>query len=257
MQQKEIAMNKITDRIVLITILFLLFTLWITYLSKNPLLSIIISSALCIIIGILIRPRKKKTVIKADEYLPKLCAMSNKDLGDMIIKVISKDIHPKISPKGLITADGKMLILPLLKMREITADEICKLSESAKRLSYKKLILITYSHDKTGYEKIKPYLSTPVEFLGIDKVLNALEKCNDLPEINKKQVVKQKFSILFKSATKRKNGKYFLISGLSTAFLSVFTPLTLYYLIFSTIMLTASICCFLKKKERTPSVLNT
>lgn len=250
-------MNKITDRIVLITILFLLFTLWITYLSKNPLLAIIISAVLCLVIGILIRPRKKKPIIKADEYLPKLCAMSNKDISDMIIKVISSDIHPKISPKGLITADGKMLILPLLKMREITADEICKLSESAKRLSYKKLVLITYSYDKTGYEKIKPYLSTPVEFLGIDKVLNALEKCNYLPEINKKQAVKQKFSILFRSATKRKNGKYFLISGLSTAFLSVFTPLTLYYLIFSTIMLIASIFCFLKKKERTPSVLNT
>ena len=141
-------------------------------------------------------------------------------------------------------------------MRDISADEICKLSESAKRLRYKKLVLVVHSYDKIGYLKIKPYLSVQVEFLGIDKVLTALEKSNELPEVKEQKVRKQKFITLFHSATKRKNGKYFFLTGISMAFLSVFTPLTLYYLIFSTFMLVTSLCCFLKKKENTPSILN-
>lgn len=249
-------MNKIADRIFLITILFILFTLWITYLSKNIILALILASILCLVIGLLIRPRKIKTSLKVDEYLPKLCVMTNKELSDILLKVISKDIHPKVSPKGLITADNKMLIFPMLKMREITADEICKLSESAKRLNYNKIVLIVARYDKAGYDKIKPYLATTVEFLDIEKVLFALQKQALLPEINHKKKVKQRFITLFKNATKRKNGKYFLLTGLSTAFLSIFTPLTLYYLIFSTLMLATSICCYLKKSEQTPSVLN-
>lgn len=249
-------MNRILDRLILVSILFLLFVLWITYLTKNPITAIIVSILLCLVIGILIRPRKKRTIVRADAYLPKLCAMTNKQISDMIIKVITKSINPKISPKGLISADNKTLILPMIKMRDITADEICKISESAKRLSYKKLILVVNSYDNVGFLKIKPYLSIDVDFLGIDKVLSALEKQNELPEIKNQKIKRQKLLTMFHSATKRKNGKYFLLTGLSMAFLSIFTPLTLYYLIFSTFMLITSIFCFLKKKEVTPSILN-
>ena len=248
-------MNKVFDRLMLISILFLIFVLWITYLTKNPLIAIIVSIMLCLVIGIIIRPRKKRTAIHVDAYLPKLSAMTNKQLSEMIIKVLSKEINPKISPQGLISAKDKMLILPMVKMREITPDEICKLSESAKRLCYKKLILVVNSYDKVGYAKIRPYLSVDVEFLGIDKILALLEKSNELPEIQSQKAKRQKLVTFFHSATKRKNGKYFLLTGISMAFLSIFTPLTLYYLIFSSFMLITSMCCYLKKKEITPSIL--
>ena len=141
-------------------------------------------------------------------------------------------------------------------MRDVTADEICKISESAKRLSYKKLVLVINSYDKIGYLKIKPYLSVPVEFLEIEKVLLALEKTDGLPEIATQKPRKQKLITMFHTFAKRKNGKYFFLTGISMAFLSMFTPLTLYYLLFSTLMLVMSMCCFFKKKESTPSILN-
>ncbi len=253
--QTEVTM-KLTDRIALISILFILFTLWITYLSKNLIVAVTVSAFMCLIIGVLLHPRRKKSSIKTEDYLPKLCTMAKRELSEMIIKAISTDFHPKLTANGLIILDEKALVLPLLKMREISADEICKLSESVKKLSYKKLVLVLDKYDKHGFDLIKPYLHIPTEIIGIDKVLLSLEKKDSLPKVlSQKKPTKKKFLILYKNATQRKNGKYFLLTGLSTAFLSVFTPLTLYYLIFSSFSLISAIICYTKKKESVPSII--
>ena len=84
-------MNKIFDRLILISILFLLFLLWLTYLTKNPTIAVIVSFLLCLVIGILIRPQKKQPKLNFDTYLPKLSAMTTKQISELLLKVLSKD----------------------------------------------------------------------------------------------------------------------------------------------------------------------
>ncbi len=248
-------MARIIDRLVLILILFIIFTLWLTYLTENAFLSICISALLCVLIAILIRPKNKKVKINAENYIPKLSTMRYKEISNLIYGTISEENNPKINEKGLITLNEKTVLIPIVRMSEITADEVCKLSEKIKKAGYSKLILVVAYYDKIGCDKIKPYLAIPVEFLRIEDVLLSLQSKDKLPKIEGKAIVKRKFKMLFSSALKRQNGKYFLFSGLMMAFLSVFTPLTLYYLVFCTFTLGFAFLCFIKKKEKTPSVL--
>lgn len=248
-------MSKLIDRIVLISIIFIISILWLTYLSKSVTLSIGLSALLCIIVAILIKPREKNKKIKAEDYVPKLSAMKSSELNNLILSVLSDKCAPKITSNNLIVINENELVLPIIRISEVSVDEIRRLSEKTKKKGFQKLILVIASYDKINFAKISPYLATPVEFISFDNVICALNKINALPPLNKAKIKKQKYRELFASALKRKNGKYFLFSGLTMAFLAVFTPLTLYYLIFSTLTLVLAVLCFLKKAEKNPSLL--
>lgn len=248
-------MAKIIDRIIFVSLLFIIFTLWIIFLSKDVALAICISVGLCIIITILIKPKTPKVKIKAEEYIPKLSSMSKTELNNLILGVLSEKCNPKINEKNLLIINENQLILPIIRMSEISVDEIRRLSNSTQKLGYTKLILVIGTYDKVNFPKIIPYLSVPVEILSVDNLIVSLNKINALPQINKKLVKKQKWKELFAKTLRRKNGKFFLFSGLTMAFLSVFTPLTFYYLTFSTVTLILAGLCLLKKTEQPSSVL--
>lgn len=242
-------MAKLIDRIALICILFVIFLLWLTYLTGKFVLSLTISFTLCALISILIRPKKNKKTINVESYLPKFATMTKSEINDLLFSVLPDKSEIKVNKNNFIQLKTGEVIIPKIRMTEISADEICKISEQSKRMNYSKIILLVAKYDKTNFEKIKPYLSVPVEILKIENVLESLQNENNLPKLKEESKAKRKFNQAFSSAIKRKNAKYFLVSGISMAFLSIFTPLKLYYLLFATITLILSLLCFIKKHE--------
>lgn len=243
-------MAKIIDRVALVGIVFLTFFLWSVYVIKNLVLGILISLMLTLSLSILIKPKER---FQPDKYVVKLTTLPLSTLNALLLKVLNPSINANLDNRGFVSTADYTLILPLLKFSSVTADELYKKSQFCLRLGYAKLILILNEYDVVGYEKILPYLPCKTEIVSSKVFIQSLKKTDLLPDVpnNKKQ--RPKLSTLKNNILSRKCAKYYLLSGFTMGFLSFFTPLTLYYLVFCTISLTLGALCLLKRKEKKPS----
>ncbi len=241
-------MVKIIDRIVLFAILFVIFTLWSTYIIGNIYLGVCLSLIFVLIFGLLTKSNKKEK-FHSSSYIPKLTTLSFNEQNDLFIKIISPELHPRKSNYGLIKIGEDGLFLPCLRFQQLSADEIYRKVVFANRNGYKKLYLLTNDYDTVAFEKIKQFLPISVLVIKTDEAVNALKQENALPSlpINKKN--KPKLKAILNSSFKRKNAKYFLLSGISLGFFAFFTPMKLYYLIFCTLSLSAGALCLFKKND--------
>ena len=244
-------MAKIIDRVALIGIIFLTFFLWSVYLTKNIVLGCLLSLMLTLLLSVLVKPKEK---FIPDEYIVKLTTMPLKTLNTLLLKVLNPSMVAKYDENGFISTGDHTLILPNLKHSKLTADEIYALSIQTVQKGYAKLILILNDYDEIGYQKLLPYFHCQVDIIQSKTFINALKKTDLLPTLPTNVKKKPKLNAIIKRAFDRKNAKYFLFSGLTMAFLVLFTPLTLYYLIFCTISLTCAILCLLKRREKKPSI---
>ena len=244
-------MAKIIDNVILNTLLFAIFTVWATYLTKNLFIGMSISLIIVLIIAILIKP-KKKAKINPDDYVAKLVTTPLHKQIDLFFSILSPNVSPVLK-KGNVTINSDTLFMPYLKFAKINADEIYGKARKAKFSGFKKLILVVNEYDEKDYQKIKQYLPISVELIDVRCAIYALDKANLLPDVPNNKAERPKLSVLFKSAIGRKNFKYFLLSGLSLALLSVLTPLKLYYLTFCTISLSLAILCIIKRKTQKPT----
>lgn len=245
-------MAKIIDNVILNTLLFAIFTVWATYLTQNLTYGILISAILVLLLAILTKPNNDKK-INPDGYIPKFVTMTNQQLNELIFATLTPQTSPVIK-RGNVILNSNTLLLPHLKFSKISADDIYGKARKAKFSGFKKLILLVNEYDETAFDKIKQYLPVQVEILDVRSLILSLDKANLLPSIPlSTKKVKPKFTALLKTAVKRKNFKYFLLSGLSLLLLSFVTPLKLYYLTFSTISLSFAILCVLKRKAKKTS----
>lgn len=245
-------MPKIIDRIILITILFVIFTLWSTYITQNFFIGISISAILMMIFGLFLKPNKK---IKFNplNYVNKLTSLSFREQNELFIKAISPRLNPQKDKNGLIKVNETELFLPHLRFSKLPAGEIFRKSLFAQKRGYTKLLLLNNGYDESAFNQIKPYLPIPTELISTTDAIVSLGKLNLLPEIPKSQKKKPAIKEIFKSAFNKRNAKYFLLSGFSLGFLAIFTPLKLYYLCFCTVSLSFSALCFFRKTKKQSS----
>jgi len=96
--------------------------------------------------------------------------------------------------------------------------------------------------------------SLPVEFIFVNsaKIRDFLTKQNLVSSVvipskkRKKRPFKEALSAIAETIFKRDRAKYYLLTGVSLAFLAIFTPLKIYYAIFAALTLTFSLVCIIK-----------
>lgn len=239
------------DILVINTIGIALVLLWMSYFVNSFVEALFISILIFIVLRtlalhILNRFHIKKN-ISVWEMSQTLAIMGVEKVCDLLFATVPTIYNPTIDNNCLIFErnNKKILVYPNFKFSNVTGDELVKIWRYAKskdidiiwslaRLHQRSVILLAQSLD--------------MEFLfpSAKKLHKFLVSQNAMPEKNfdhKKTKTKINIRESLSNVFIKKRAKLFLFSGLSLALFSIFTPLTIYYLIMATIALALSVTC--------------
>ncbi len=241
------------DRVLISILGFVIIFIWVNYFIDGFTVSIFISFLIflgvrAIFLHIFNRYLRLKN-ITVWEMSQSFAIMGAEETCKHFMQLIPENYQPRIIDNYIIFEKNhsNILIYPIFKTVAVSTEEFLKMW----RLSQKNNVKTIWMLARERYRNIIT-LSNSLDgnffFFSAKKIHTFLVNHNALPEKNfsrKKTKDKVKFSFLALSEIfVKRRAKYFLFSGTILAILSFFVPLTLYYLIMSTIMFGMSIACF-------------
>ena len=141
------------------------------------------------------------------------------------------------------------LVFANFKFSPCSMDDIAKFYRTAKELNIAKVLVLSRLNPR-NVVLFANSLDVETEFVSSHKVRKFLIKQNrlpeDLPKKEKKTPVDKREII--RSVFVRKRAKYFLISGITLAFLSLIGPMKIYYAVVSVICLAFALACLFREK---------
>lgn len=250
-------MNKL-DRIIATVIFLFLISLWLNRLLSDIISSIFIAVLICfaartIFLHITNRHGDKKT-ITCQEMLQCFALMGSDGVNEHLLPLFPESAKAEITSGYIFFTreNEKEILFACYRFSPASAEEIAKVYRFAKENGIKKVTLLSRPMQRQVLLLAK---SLPLDFTYIEprKVHKFLAKHNALPvkEFSfKKKREKGKGFSLFKETLSniftKKRAALFLISGISLGVLSIFTHLTVYYLVMASISLILAAICFFR-----------
>lgn len=245
-------MRRITDRIFLSILIFILILCWSLYLTRSFWQSAVIGVAATVLINLIwlsvsARLAKNKTMSRS-ELFRLLAVMGIEESTMLLYNTLPADMRSELSPPAFII-NGDTLVYNNLKFSPTNEEDIAKMYRICKAKSLIKAVFVAARTDRK--------LMTFAAYLGIstffpDKIYvkrylvrhNALPKA---PDSVKVKIPRIKLKELFLTVFDRRKAKYYIFSGIMLLLMSMLTPLKLYYLIFASVpLLLAAISLFTK-----------
>lgn len=145
----------------------------------------------------------------------------------------------------------KILVFPNYKFSACSLDDVAKFYRKAKEESINKIWVLSRLNSRNVI-LFANNLDVEFVFHSSSEVRKFLATRNALPQIPKKHLAKKNTKKAnIKSALSdvfvKKRAKYFFLSAFSLAFLAIFTPLKIYYLILSVICIGMGIACLIRE----------
>lgn len=228
-------MVKKIDKVLLNILLFAFLFSLCRYITGRLSVSAISAVLLTVAINLTVKIFSGRKPENTEKFVLYLKNCDKRTKLELIARILPSKLEPVIFRDRIITADGKF-VFECYNYDPLGKDDFLKLLYSAYSEGAKQV----YFFGNPDTVELKSY---PFSIVSADVFFSQLKKNGLLPDA-KENPVKPGLKTVLKSALNRKNAKYFLFSGFVTALLGFFTPLKLYYLIFSGISLLLSVVSF-------------
>lgn len=256
----------IIDNIFIFILLFTLNLIWCLYFFAEPLWGVIVAVAISVIeivvYKLISRKKRAKNNIKLQElkriqqirdtfiYMPK------EIIVNFFFKLASTK-HTAIAKTSYVVVgqEQKVIVYPMFKIANLSADELIDIYNSVKEQSVKKIIVLCNTFEQDVLNVIKNFSIKTL-------VLDYMQTYNDLlkeysfyPEITQTQTgtAKYGFKQLLLLAFDKKKTRGYVVSALFIAFASVFVRYKIYYLIVASLLILMAIACqFSLKFNKSP-----
>ena len=235
---------------------FLLGFIWIRFFLKSLWLSILLSSLISICVIILLEAistkRAKITRLKIKEKEDAenmfLSLATSKNPIDFFHKLTTKK-HEATKKKSYILIkheDHNVLLYPYTSFAPITPDDITKILSTIQKEKYKKLVICCGDVSKETINFVKNF---DAEIILLDKFQTYSEiykfyDCFPKITLSYKRTKKESFKELLSFSFNRSRTKSYLLSALVLLFSSLFVQMSLYYAIFSSLLVIFAIISF-------------
>jgi len=245
-------MRKVTDKIILNLLLFVLILCWILYFTKSWWLSIGFGVFAAVLVnllwfGISTRFANAKTLSRA-ELFRLLSVMGSDESTALLFSTLPVDARSDFAPPFFVLNDDT-LVFNNIKFVPTTEEDIAKLYRACKARGFTKAILVARRTDRRLLA-FAASLGLSVRCPDPLTVKHYLYRHNALPEPPaplKIKLPKFKIKELFSVIFERRKAKYYIFSGVMLLLMSLITPLRLYYLIFASVPLIFALISFLSK----------
>ena len=192
--------------------------------------------------------------------MEELFAIMGTEQVEYFMNVTPPCFCPQKSDNGYIVTLNlvKTLLIPYFRFAPCSKEDIAKFYREAKKNGIKNIKVLSKLNNRQTVLFARE-LDVEFDFVSSKKVRKYLYNHNALPEVIKKSSEKKQTlkDFLKKSRTEwkefffgifiKKRAKYFLLSSISMAILSFFTPLKWYYVTVSAITLVCGITCLLRE----------
>lgn len=243
-------------------LIFLIAFVWLRFFLDKIWLAIVISSAITIVILLLslaaTRKNNQKKYLKQkekDEATDMFFSLANDKNYLTFFENLAKIRHPNISKKKsyiLITHQdqSKTILYPFLKFKPLSLDDVNLAYLESKKEKAQKLIICCSDFEKDLISSVKSF---PIEICIIDKFdtyLMLYKEYEFYPEITIKSSKERKLSFkeLMAYAFNRSKAKGYLIAAFFIFLTSFFVRISIYYCIFSSLLLFLALISYINPK---------
>lgn len=248
-------MGKVFDKIAFVLAVFIISFLWLDYLGLRTILNLGTSFlAIVLASGIMLHAKNRyedKLTITYQEMVTIFAIWGVPKTICRLVSTLPMDYKVKIEGGCiLIFAPIKRMYLIGYKFSPISADDIVKARRIALKYNFDKVYFVSRQPKREIFLLINS-LDITFEYVENRVLHKYLKLHNALPEkmvASKRRMQKVKFTTVCENVFVHKRAKYFAFSGITLGLMSFFTPLTLYYLVLSSISLAAMCVCLLQKK---------
>ncbi|MDD4316141.1 MAG: hypothetical protein PHC84_03145 [Clostridia bacterium] len=244
-------MNKFDIYVINITV-FVLLLVWTNYFIKSFAEAVFVTLLIFITLRTVFVHLKNrysdKKNISVAEMSQSFAIMGAEDVCKHLAATLPESYNAVIENNCIIFCkDGKrLLVSPNFKMSALSADEVAKIWRFAKEKAIETVYILARIHQRSVI-LFANSLEGGFIFPTAKKLHKYLVTHNAMPQKNF-HLKKNKASISFRDALSnlfvRKRAKLFLFSGTTLALLAFFSPLTVYYLIMSSVSFGMGIACF-------------
>ena len=259
---KNYIMKKI-DKVTINIIAFLAILLISLSLIKNFAASVLIAFLLTVTLYKLFvhfYSRMEKINKISVSKMEELFAIMGSEQVNYFINVTPPCFCPQKADSGYIITLNceKTMIFPQYKFSPCSNEDIAKFYREAKKYDVENIKILSKLNARQTIMFARE-LDVNFEFVPSKNVRRYLYNHNALPELIKKEPEKRKSAIeffkkapaewkeFFSSIFIKKRAKYFFLSSISMAILSLFTPLKWYYILMSIVTLACGITCVLRE----------
>lgn len=239
------------DIIAINTIGIALVLLWVSYFINNFIEALFVSFLVFVVIKTLTlhflnRFRIKKN-ISVWELSQTLSIMGIEKVCELLLSTVPTVFNPTIDNNCILFErhNKKVLVYPNFKFAAVSGDELVKIWRFAKEKEVDTILSLARLHQRSVI-LLAQSLDLEFKFPSAKKLHKFLINHNAMPIKNfnhKKTKTKINIRESLSNIFIKKRAKLFLFSGLSLALFSIFTPLTIYYLVMATISLGMSVAC--------------
>lgn len=248
-------MAKMFDKITFVIATFIVSYIWLNYLGLSTPLNLATSFFVIVLSsGLLLHAKNRyqdKQTTTISEMQTIFAIWGAKKTICRLVSTLPQDYNVKIDGLNiLIRSPIKRMYYIGYKFNPPNADDIAKARQVALKYNYEKIYILSRRPKREVFLMMNS-LDIDCQYIENRVVHKYLRLHNALPEkldTKKRKMPKVKFAEIAGNVFVRSRAKYFAFSGLILALMSFFTPLTLYYLILSSISLAATIVCLLQGK---------
>ena len=246
-------MAKLFDKIAFVLAIFVISYLWLDYIGlKTPVNLATSFFVLVLVSGLLLHARNRyqdKQTISIPEMQTIFALWGVRKTICRLVSTLPQDYDVKVDGQAiLIRSPIKRMYYIGYKFSTPNADDIAKARLIALKYSLDKIYILSKRPKREVFLMMNS-LDLDCEYIENRVVHKYLKLHNALPDkidSKKRRMPKVKFSEIVNNVFVKSRAKYFAFTGIILAIMSFFTPLTLYYLILSSISLAATIVCLLQ-----------
>ena len=242
-------MGKTFDKLgvaLIVALLSFLFFFRVTHSLPMGAISAILFVAVIFLFIRLIKPKSPKNLLTKRNFIRYVLLK-----GSFALKSLVENSFPEgtatqtIGDHTLLFKDGqRILIYYAYKFGSLSEEDVAKSYRLAENAHCEEIYALTNHLDRKALA-VAEYIPQRFTVVSAGALYKYLCKKGMMPEkeaLPKKN--NRKFAFL-KTAIKRDNARYYVWAGLTTALLALFTPITIYYIVFSFLNLALALACIL------------
>lgn len=233
-------MGKTFDKVGLSLTVFLLFFLVAFRVTKSFFVSLICAALFLATVGFfiaLIHPKAPKRLLSKRNFIRYVLLKGTGALKDLVETALSPLPCETASDHTVITSDaGRTLVYYAYKFGSLSEEDVAKSYRLAEKHQCDEIYALTNHLDRKSLA-VAEYIPQKYNVINASTLYKFLSKKNLIPQKEALPKKNGKASNPFRTLLRAENAKYYVWAGLTTALLALFTPITIYYIVFSFINL--------------------
>ena len=210
-------------------------------------------AALCALLGIAVlalffsffRPKAPKNRLSKRNFVRYVLLNGSSVLKKMIKKAFEGTYTVSdAEEQTLLIGEKRILLYYAYKFGSLSEEDVAKSYRIAQKHDCEEIYALTNHLDRKAIA-VTEYIPQKVNVIGASALYKYLLKKDLIPPKDAMKKKGGKVLHLLKTAINAGNAKYYILAGLSTSLLALFTPVTTYYIVFAFINLALAIACVL------------